>query len=568
MKELSESDFEELVNSYNPSQKYIPLEFANSIEFGLYFHPALNSEVAESQISLHQWQIEEGLRFSAPGHSKYNPIKLIICAANGSGKDAYMIALGVVWFAACKIRSRAIITSSSHSQLSAQTEAYIRIIAQSVNDKLGGKVFVIKKQHLFCSLTGSEIKLFATDEPGKAEGYHPFPDYPLGELLLVINEAKSVPDSIYEAFCRCTYSHFLLISSPGQTNGFFYRNSLQAVQYPGAPVPNQWYFRRVSAFDCPHITRSKIEGMRNELGENSPIYRSSILAEFTSLDCQVVISQELVLDRILRPPVVQYKLRKEVGQTRAGADFAAGGDECVSYVVQNGETLGKISFVLRNQVEAAKHLVAFWNRFKHSHGLSPNFVFGDDGGVGRGTIDILNESGWPINRVLNQSAPIWRLEYGNRGAELWFMLARLLECNLLSLPQDDKKLHTQLSNRYYRQGKVNGKLVLEAKAEARANGHGSPDRADAYALAYCGVSPEDFEGFSFSNVHDATQDPAVVRGIGIQEFASWYNHNVRYGEVRRDLGMPVESQEPVVTRPKNPFDLAWSPAKRGSIIDI
>jgi hypothetical protein len=53
-----------------------------------------------------------------------------------------------------------------------------------------------------------------------------------------------------------------------------------------------------------------------------------------------------------------------------------------------------------------------------------------------------------------------------------------------------EKLKDQLTNRYYKGfDTTQGKLALESKAEARANGHKSPDRADGYVLCMFSYRP-------------------------------------------------------------------------------
>lgn len=525
---VEEADIDELLA--HPPAKYLPLEFESPSEFGAYFHAAIES----GDVKLYDWQLWASELLSRPGWSKQDALRLLISAANGSGKDAYVIALAAVWLTACNIRSRCIITSASHSQLSSQTEAYIRNLCFAVNDKLATKVFVVKKQHIYCNLTGSEIKLFATDDPGKAEGYHPFPDYPNGKLMLVVNEAKSVGNEIFTALCRCTYTHFLLISSPGKTSGFFYHNALAATDYNKPALPGGWVYRRVTAFDCPHISTQKIEALKREYGENSPLYRSSILAEFTSLDETVVVQQELIRTRLSSPPPIR-EFKKELGApVRAGADFGAGGDESVSYVIQGNRVLGRLNYSTKDQVQSANHLANFWNSFK-SQGLKPENIHGDDGGIGRGTMDILARLGWPINRVLNQSAPAFRLNYGNRGAELWFMLARLLEEDVLILPSDDPLLHTQLANRYYKKLDAQGRVLLESKAEAKRKGHGSPDRADAYCLAYTGVTPEDFDGWLGVGTLPVVVTP---KGVDSTNLAEWYKKTYTFARGNQQEGEP------------------------------
>jgi hypothetical protein len=115
----------------------------------------------------------------------------------------------------------------------------------------------------------------------------------------------------------------------------------------------------------------------------------------------------------------------------------------------------------------------------------------DDGGIGRGVIDQLHQKGWPVNRILNQSKSLIGHEYGNRGAELWFSFARLIQESVIS-GLKDPLLIEQLSTRYYKRSEALGKLVLEGKKEAKAEGRKSPDRADALVLAFAGTDIREF----------------------------------------------------------------------------
>ncbi len=140
--------------------------------------------------------------------------------------------------------------------------------------------------------------------------------------------------------------------------------------------------------------------------------------------------------------------------------------------------------------------------FMRKHGAELNSdaveLIADDGGLGHAIIDRLVTKGWRITRVLNQSRAINNTQFGNRGAEMWFNVARLVEEKVLHLELntndvDDRKLYEQLCFRYYKKNETSGKVTLESKEEARSNGHTSPDRADALVLAF---SPIDFFEFS------------------------------------------------------------------------
>jgi hypothetical protein len=64
---------------------------------------------------------------------------------------------------------------------------------------------------------------------------------------------------------------------------------------------------------------------------------------------------------------------------------------------------------------------------------------------------------------------------------MWFNAARQIEKADIVVP-DDEILHAQLTNRRVATTKT-GKLNLESKAECRARGFSSPDRADAFVMA-------------------------------------------------------------------------------------
>jgi hypothetical protein len=407
------------------------------------------------------------------------------------------------------VRSRTIVTSASHKQLKNQTENYIREYSNKLNQTLQelqihDKALVVKKQHIGCNLTGSEIVLFVTDEPGNAEGYHPFPDYshnidikeptiidgemiyPGGDLTIIQNEAKSIPNDIDEAIGRCTYNRLLKISSPGHTAGHFYADYTKSVVYPAAYVVGKIYSRRVTSYDCPHISPAKIEQDRDYYGENSPIFRSKHLALFTSVGEQVVILRESLTSCLaFNAEPCNIGLGR-----RAGLDLAQGGDENTLYIFDENVLFGYEAFTMSDTFQASIIIVDMFNKY----GLKESNIWADDGVAGHGHIDNIRASGWNINRVRNQSPAIVKQHYGNRGAELWFNFARLIQEKKLNLAKAPSKAIDQLSSRYYKQQETLGKLILESKKEARANGHSSPDHADAMVLAFTGVTIDTFRG--------------------------------------------------------------------------
>lgn len=450
------------------------LDFSDPSELANFYDPFLNRGV----VTQHPWQIDiaEEMALAKPTAAK--PYKFCLCASNGSGKDKYVIAPFAIWFALTKIQSRCIITSSSGNQLASQTEAYIRDLAELVNKHHDGEqIFRIRQRYIKCNLSGSEIRLFATDEAGKAEGYHPIT--PVSEMAIIINEAKSVSEAIFTALKRCTgFNYWLEVSTPGAPAGHFH-NSFSNPKL-------RFRTRRVTSYDCPHISEEERQSDIIALGEHSSAYRSMHLALFTSLDEQIIITPELVQKNALNPCTWRFKIWAK----RVGIDIAAGGDETVCFITHGNKAIAKFTCRETDTVLQAQMLC----EFLLAQGIPKDhpFIFADDGHVGHSVIDMLDTlHGFrTINRVHNQSRALNHNLFGNRGAENWYRVRRLFEENLL-VPPDDELTMKQLTTRYFKQ--QNGaKPILESKKDAKAHGRPSPDRADAYILCFSDLSIEEF----------------------------------------------------------------------------
>lgn len=459
-----------------------PLQLDNPVQLLLILMP---------EIRPYKWQYEELMRMAGyltPGKylpedkveiNRSNPYNAIICAANGSGKDAILIAAFALWFVLTGARNRCIITSSSFDQLKGQTEIHIRELIRRANSMFG-KLFTSIQFHHVVPCLGGEIKLFATDEPGMAEGYHAFHG---GKLARIINEAKTVGDDIFEATERWTgVSHTLLVSSPGRRRFRMFTLAGRAIHYPAILVLGRWFFRKVTAFECPHIPESVIQEKIETHGINSPLIRSSIFAEFSDLDEPIVIP-ESIYDACLAAAQDIQPFGDDIG---IGLDLAAGGDEDACFVRRGNKIIHSFFFRQADTDLAADLIDAQLHPWKWHTSYSFN---ADNGGVGRGIIDKLVTKGWRINRCNNQSPAQNKREFLNLGAESWMHLRRLLERKLIILP-NVHKLREQCIGRYFRDFEsTQGKVGLEDKKEARINGRVSPDRADAYVLCFWSFHP-------------------------------------------------------------------------------
>jgi phage terminase large subunit len=491
---------------------YVPADgfYTMSIASPALLLVTINKHFREGGEELYEWQKEQ-LEEIAQSNTKatlHNPYKLALCAANGSGKDYIIVAPTVVWMSLVNIRCLTIITSSSGAQLTAQTENYIRNLCAAFNEHVGFEAFRIRQRYIKCLITGSEIRLFATDEAGKAEGYHPLE--PNARMVIIINEAKNVSEEIFGALRRCTgYTHWLNISTPGEPKGSFHKACTE---------PRLGYrFRRVTYRECrtnnkSHISEPERIADEVDLGTTSALYRSKWLAEFTSLDVGCIVP----LDHINACLSNQVPKAFSDWPLRIGMDLSAGGDETVLIATRGNTLVKEVFFQERDTTLVAARLdielkELLGDNKKHE------FIFGDDGGIGKSIIDMLRQKGWEIRRVVNQARAIRPDQYGNRGAEMWYLIKRLAEERLIRFDECSNKLCEQLYTRICE--KRAGRIWLEPKPKAKSEGRPSPDRADAFVLSLCGLSVSDFMTTDKKALKEESDTVSIPRGTG-QKFAN------------------------------------------------
>lgn len=492
---------------------------------------AYDDSIQQGLVELYPWQIKF-LRAFAQNCTADDPIKQMLIANNGAGKSQFILAPCIVWMAVSFNICLCYVTSASAHQLDTQTERYIDLICNKMNERhrkefKGQDVWeVIKRKKTFIP-TQSYIDLIATDDKRKAEGKHPL--FPGAEFGIFVDEGKSIEEDIYEALGRCHgFTRRLDSSSPGGCVGHFYENAtanngdhkLEALNEYG------WKSLKVTAFDCPHVPRKQMEYDIKRKGLHDPFVRSSYFAEFTSTDTKVVIPLHIYDDckkNFIKP--INF------GERRAGLDLSGGGDEVVLSIWEGNINIEQET--LRTGNPDTTIIVNEVIKWIQKWQLKPSNILADDGGVGRGIISHLKDKGYEVKRMLNN----WRARdntyYANRGTENWFNFKRFIEEFQLKLV-DDSTLRTQFTNRYYHTNGAKLLIQLESKEKARANGHPSPDRADAAVLAWA----ELYYPYEYITGEKETNDDKNKNQEGKikqEDVAQWFRQNMFDKARRRGL---------------------------------
>lgn len=460
----------------------ITFDFATPGEMFIYFNEELQPT---------QWQLEElhriggYLNLEDPAVAdpirpdKDHPYLFNLVAANGSGKDTYFISPNALWFVSAKIRSRVIVTSASQDQLKLQTFNYLKNYAERVNNKLGYDVYDIKEFYIYNNLTGSEIVGRVTNDAGRVEGFHPF-ETPLNcEMMVIVNEAKSIDDDTYAAFARFTgYNYWLNVSSPGFKSGVFYKTCVDADSENFAL--GRQYKRHITAYECPHISRNHIATVEKLHGRDSHIFITSILAQFYSSEVDVVIPESLF--DYATPPHDTYGLPPSAG---LDLGFSLEGDP-TRWSLWHGNKELENDLIRTNNADK----LHFWiiekiNSAQRRFNLQHHHVYVDGGGLGAPVISRVREAGYEIVTRRNEYSAVDKSYYLNLGAEMYFRVKRLIQQRVLIVPPDHLAKQ-QLSERKALLAVGTQKYKLEAKQDAKKRLGYSPDRADSIVLALSG----------------------------------------------------------------------------------
>jgi hypothetical protein len=484
----------------------------------------LDENIMNGQTKLHDWQIQFMMDFARADHTKEKPFQAVVQACNSSGKDKYIIAACAVWLCMRYREVECPITSSSGNQLDNQTGAHIDRLCNQSN-AVFGKLWKINYRYYEFQHVGelgqpmpSKLKLFATDEAGKAEGYHPVD---AGKKMAIFtSETKSIPEDITSALERCTgFTHRVDASSPGLPAGYFYNTCISGI--PRSDLTDvksldstQVILYKVTAYQCNHITNSEIERIASKLpgGKNNVVFKSSILAEFGTTDEMVVIPSSFVHKAMNN----QTTWLQEEHNT-AGLDLSDGGAETVLAVRNGNKLIGMEAFRFQDSEDTIEYLQEKFKFYNLNHANA--LIFGDYCGMGGPMLKSLKRKGWSNMRYVDsRNSASEPKTYANRGTELFFNMRLLLERGELIL-MNDKTLSTQLATRYY---KITTKNIhqLLSKLEQKSKGYPSPDRADAVNLAFWNYKSTRVDG-EIKAPFEVKEDATTNTSVGDFDMTSW-----------------------------------------------
>ena len=386
-------------------------------------------------------------------------------SGHGVGKTA-CAAWAVLWFFFTHPSSKIITTATSWRQVIRQLWPEIHLWRKRANlEMIGLDHNAYEYMNLMLRMDDDWFATGeASDVPEKMEGFHA--DY----LFFVIDEGKSVPDKTYEsiegALATPNAKQLIISTPPPQMAGYFY-------DVFTSKRKNYKTFH-TSAVDSPRVSQDWVNDRRLEWGKDSPIYQTRVLGEFAESSDDTLIPLKWVEQAVGR------KLETE-GDKVLGVDVARFGDNKTVFALRRGAILDNLlSTGKEDTMQTAGRVRNFIK------GQKPDKVKIDVVGVGGGVVDRLIELGEAVDGVNVGEKAGDKERFVNLRAEIFWGLRERFREGDISIP-DDEELIGQLSNIKYKFDS-RGRTKIESKEEMQKRGLKSPDKADAVALAFSGVT--------------------------------------------------------------------------------
>jgi len=329
---------------------------------------------------------------------------------------------------------------------------------------LGGRLFESPRWELDET---TFIVGFSTDRPWNLQGFHS------PHLLVIVTEAHAMDEDSINALYRLNPDTLLMVGNPFATTGPFHASHHQN--------RDNWATYSIGAYDTPNIIegRTVVRGMltvqdledrKEEWGEDSPMYRGSILAEFPDNLEEVVVPLSLIRESLDRDVIPK-------GDVTIACDVARFGQDKTVVALCHGD---HAEIIWKVQGKDLMSIAGWLGRYCEDHSVD-NLVV-DDTGLGGGVTDRLREVGFDRTQIIafkGGESAVASDRFANKIAEAWWVM-RDWVIGGGRVPNDDA-LIGQMSSRGY-SIESDRKISLQKKAKMSS----SPDEADALAMAIYG----------------------------------------------------------------------------------
>ena len=401
-------------------------------------------------------------------------LRTAVASGRGIGKSA-LVSWLILWMLSTKIGSSVVVSANSENQLRKVTWGELtKWVAMSINShwwepsatNLAPAAWltelVERDLRKGTRYWGAEGKLWSEENPDGYAGVHNHDG-----MMVIFDEASGIPDGIWSVAAGfftepIVHRYWFAFSNPRRPSGYFFECFHAKRDF--------WTTRQIDSRSVEGTDPAIYQQIIDEHGEDSPQARVEVYGQFPSTGDDQFIGPGVVAEAVRRP---RYK--DPSAPIVLGVDPARSGADSTVIVARQGRDLVAIKrYKGDDTMTVVGHVIEAIEEYK------PALVVMDEGGLGYGILDRLNEQRYKVRGVnfgwKSKNPVMW----GNKRAELWGAMRDWLRT--ASIP-DDRQLKTDLTGPKTKPDS-SGKMFLESKKDMKARGLASPDAADALACTF------------------------------------------------------------------------------------
>ncbi len=418
--------------------------------------------------------------------------RISVKSGQGVGKTAGL-AIIVLWFLSCHPFPKIIATAPTMRQLN--DVLWSEIAKWQSNSPLLENILRWTKSYVY--MKGHEKRWFAAartaTKPENMQGFHE------DNMLFVVDEASGIPEPIMEAILGTLSgpnNKLVLCGNPTKTSGTFYDSHTKD--------RGMWCCHTVNSEKSPRANKENIAAMKRKYGADSNFVRVRVYGEFPREEDDVFIPLSVIEKSVTDGKDVKVLEARTID---IGCDVARFGDDktVIGFKINEKAEFfkkrhGQDTMRTAADIVLLGHQLIDKYRFK---GKIPIKI--DDGGVGGGVVDRLNQikRSNPVKYDWMEIIPVkfgvrLKHRYYHDSTTYMMSIVKDLLQNVddsgkskpmeLALPDDDD-LVAQLSCRKYEMTEAS-RIKVESKEDMKDRDLPSPDEADCILLLCLPVNPK------------------------------------------------------------------------------
>jgi hypothetical protein len=391
-----------------------------------------------------------------------------IRSGHGVGKSSCASWL-MIWFLLTRYPVKIVVTAPTASQLFdalfAECKRWIKELPTPIKSLLEMKSDRIE-------LGSSPTEAFISARTSRSESPESLAGVHADHVLLVVDEASGVPESVFEAAYGSMSGKdatTILLGNPTRSSGYFYETHTR--------LRDSWWTKQVSCLDSPLVSPDFIQEMELKYGAQSNAMKVRVYGEFPTAEDDTLISLHAVEQASKR--VVE---QPEGTPVVWGLDVARYGDDASVLCIRQGRHLIELhSWKKLSLMELSGRVLDLLN----SADEPPEEILVDSIGLGAGVLDRLRELDISARGVNVSESPAMADRYANLRAELWDLTKQWFS-EEVQIPNDDSLIADLTAPRY--SFNSSGKMIVESKAETKKRLGRSTDFADSLVLTFASTA--------------------------------------------------------------------------------